>query len=262
MKILLTNDDGIQAPGLAALAEVLSVENDLTIVAPDVERSGVSHGLTISRPVFVSETLVADRKGFAVSGLPADCVKLGIDKLVKSRPDLVVSGINRGANTGVNVFYSGTVAAAMEATFADIPAIAVSIDSFAPVDYISSAQFVANLVRSFHNQKLPGSIMLNINIPDLPESRIQGVRLTRQSRSSFKDHYIRRETPNGKPYYWLDGDAPEQIDDESLDECALAKGWISITPLSADFNLTETGMGEIAEWIERADLQERFCLLR
>jgi 5'-nucleotidase len=262
MKILLTNDDGIQAPGLVALAVLLSAENDLTIAAPDIERSGVSHALTISRPIFVSETIVADRMGFAVSGLPADCVKLGIDRLVKNRPDLVVSGINRGANTGVNIFYSGTVAAAIEATFAGIPAIAVSIDSFAPLDYLFSAQFVANLIRIIQNQKLPGNIVLNINIPDLPESRIQGVRLTRQSRRRYKDRYLRRQTPNGKPYYWLDGDAPEQMDDERIDDCALAKGWISITPLSADFNLAETGIGEITEWIERVDLHDRFCLLR
>ncbi|MGB3975794.1 MAG: 5'/3'-nucleotidase SurE [bacterium] len=260
MNILLTNDDGIRAPGLIALAEALSVENEVVIIAPDTEKSGSSHGLTINQPLFVTETEVGERTGFAVSGFPADCVKLGLSHLVKNRPDLVISGINKGANTGINVFYSGTIAAAIEATFVGIPAIAVSIDSFVSPDYSFSAQFTANMVRILKTHGIPEKIVLNVNIPDLPEEHIQGVRLTRQNHSIFKDKYIRRIAPGNKPYYWLNGDPPQQVDDDAIDDCALAKGLISITPLVADFNVAETRSKDIMKWIEQADLLEKFYL--
>lgn len=261
MKILLTNDDGIRAPGLGALVEELTVENDVVVVAPDSERSGSSHGLTISQPIFVTETKIGAKQGFAVSGFPADCVKLGLSHLVKDRPDLVISGINKGANTGINVFYSGTVAAAIEATFVGIPAIAVSINSFTAPDYSFSAQFIAQIVRILKTHPIPNKVVLNINIPDLPEEQIQGVRLTRQNHCVFKDKYIERMAPGNKPYYWLNGDPPEQVDDTSIDDCAVAKGLISITPLVADFNISETHSRDITKWIEQSDLLEKSYLL-
>ena len=260
MNILLTNDDGIRAPGLVALAEALSVQNEVVVIAPDTERSGSSHGLTISQPLFVTETWIGNCKGFAVSGFPADCVKLGLSHLVERRPDLVISGINKGANTGINVFYSGTVAAAIEATFVGIPAIAVSIDSFVSPDYLFSAQFIANIVSILKTHRIPDKVVLNVNVPGVPEEHIQGVRLTRQNHHIFKDKYIRRMAPGDKPYYWLNGDPPEQEDDGYIDDCALAKGFISITPLVADFNVSETRGGDVVKWVEQTDLLEKFYL--
>jgi 5'-nucleotidase len=260
MKILLTNDDGIMANGLILLSETLSVEHDLSIVAPDTERSAVSHGLTIHTPLFVSEVKVRNITGFSVSGTPADCVKLGIDKLVKSRPDLIISGINKGANTGLNVFYSGTVAGAMEGSFAGIPAIAVSINSFQPRDYRFCARFISHLINVLPLHMFPDHVMLNINVPDLDESDIKGMRLTHQSFNRFRDCYEHRVSPGGVPYYWLDGEYPESILDTNSDEGAVANGMISITPLRSDYNVRADIAEGFGRWIETLGLPEKSCL--
>lgn len=256
MRILLTNDDGIHARGLQELAASLALDHSITIVAPDSERSAVSHGLTIRTPLFIRTHTVGHLTGTAVSGTPADCVKLGIDKLVEAEPDLVVSGINNGANTGVNVFYSGTVAAALEASFSGIPAIAVSIGSFTPAHYQDASRITSAIIRLLDQYAIPAGVVLNINIPNLPESEIRGIRITRQSRIKFKDSYLRRENPNGAPYFWLDGDQPEEIADLDLDEYALRQGWISITPLVADFNAMESVVREVTQWIRSTSLLE------
>lgn len=253
----MTNDDGIHARGLHELASILSLEHEISIVAPDSERSAVSHGLTIRTPLFIRQHPVGTLTGFAVSGTPADCVKLGIDQLVDHEPDLVVSGINNGSNTGVNVFYSGTVAAALEASFSGIPAIAVSIGSFTPEYFKDASRITGNIIRELDPASFPQGLVLNINIPNLAECDIRGIRMTRQSRMKFKDAYLRRETPNRVPYFWLDGDHPEEIADLNLDEYALRKGWISVTPLVADFNAPEAINGEVARWIQSNSLLEK-----
>ncbi len=201
MKIMLTNDDGIHSFGLHELAEALGREHDVVVVAPDSERSAVSHGLTIRIPLFIRKQAVGYVAGFAVSGTPADCVKLGIDQLVQQEPELIVSGINNGANTGLNVFYSGTVAAALEASFAGIRAIAVSIGSFTPQYVPDAARIIAAIIRDLTISSFPSGVVLNINIPNLPEAEIKGIRLTKQSRMKFKDTYISRENPNGAPLF-------------------------------------------------------------
>lgn len=256
MRILLTNDDGIFSPGLQALVRTLHQSCDITVVAPDRERSAVSHGLTIREPLRVRSYPLGEIEGFAVSGTPADCVKLGIDQLTPGgRPDLVVSGINNGPNTGVNVFYSGTVAAALEATFCDVPGIAVSIDSFTPDDYRYAVDVTEWMVKRFRDKPLHPQLVLNVNVPNGSRETIKGFRVTRQSRIRFKDHYIRREAPGGRPYFWLDGDHPDPIPTLELDHGALAARWVSITPLSADFNVGETLSPEIDLWLRQEDPQ-------
>ncbi len=260
MKVLVTNDDGIQAQGIKVLCDMLCIDHDVSVIAPDVERSAVSHGLTIHNPLFVNEVNINNLKGYSVSGTPADCVKLGIDKLVNSRPDIVVSGINKGANTGINVFYSGTVAAAMEATFAGIPAIAVSVSSFKPRDYRVSASFVSKLIKSIQIKGFPEHIMLNINVPNLPVSEIKGARITRQSFSMFKDCYESRISPGGTSYYWLNGDYPAIRPSVDFDEGALLEGWISVTPLKSDFNVRVDKTEGFEKWIQTLSLPQKSCM--
>ena len=261
MRILISNDDGVFASGLKALVSNLAGSHELTIVAPDREQSAVSHGLTIRRPLFTSDWTVAGLPALGVSGTPADCVKLGIDQIMADNPpDLVLTGINNGPNTGINVFYSGTVAGAMEANFLEIPAIAVSVASFNPSHYDTAAVIAAKVVKFYEEVPFPGNNTLNINVPDLPLEQLQGVRICRQSRLKYKDHYVPKEAPNGRTYYWLDGDHPQVNDDLSLDDCALKKGWVSITPVKADFNADEKIMGETAKWLNQEDLQTIFSL--
>ncbi|MCD4652644.1 5'/3'-nucleotidase SurE [bacterium] len=263
MRILITNDDGIFAPGLLALVRVLRDDYSLTIVAPDSERSAVSHGLTIRTPLFVEESDILNMKGYAVSGTPADCVKLGIDQLVPGGlPDLVISGINSGANTGINVFYSGTVAGALEATFVNVPAIAISINSFNPENYSSAARIAAELVGRFKHDAFPGNVVLNVNVPDVGFDAIKGIRICRQSKTGFKDRYIRRESPGGQAYFWLNGDNLKQTRNIDLDDYALKENWVSVTPLSADFNANDGVFMETDQWLKMEDLPIKPCLLR
>ncbi|MBN1296742.1 5'/3'-nucleotidase SurE [bacterium] len=263
MRILLTNDDGIDSPGLHALVHALSPTHQMTVVAPDRERSAVSHGLTIREPLFARPVDLKGLTAYAVSGTPADCVKLGIDQLVEEAvPDLIVSGINNGPNTGINVFYSGTVAAAMEATFVNIPAIAVSIASFTPRTYSVAAGITAVLVERFDVSVFHGSLVMNVNIPDCPADCIRGMRITRQGRIRYKDHYVRRVSPGGFPYYWLDGDHPDKVCDIDVDQGAIEENWVSITPLTADFNAGETRVQEVERWLEISDLRTEFSLQR
>jgi len=258
MKILLCNDDGIFAPGLKKLIDVLGSNHDLTVVAPDSERSAVSHGLTIRRPLFVREWQFDKAVGYAVSGTPADCVKLGLDSLISGdRPDLVVSGINNGANTGINVFYSGTVAAAFEATFVGIPAMAISIDSFHPEHYDTAALIAESILMQI--QSIPGNIVMNVNVPDVKLSQVAGVRVTNQSKISYNDRYIRRVSPNGQSYYWLDGDRQDDIDNLDYDDCAVKKNWVSVTPLTADFNLEKQMAQETDRWLRKISLPIKSC---
>jgi len=263
VKILLSNDDGIFAPGLEALVCALSKNHTLTVVAPDTEKSAVSHGLTIRTPLFVNEVTIQNHSGYAVKGTPADCVKLGIDQFIPDgSPDLVISGINRGANTGVNVFYSGTVAAALEATFAGIPAMAVSLDSFQAINYDSAAKITAEFVQRFQENPFPGNLMLNINIPDKKSCDIRGIRICKQSKIRFDDRYLRRESPDGQIYYWLNGELPEEIDDIDLDDCALKNDWISVTPLMADLNVKDDMMLRTAKWLETENLVQKHFFSR
>jgi 5'-nucleotidase len=235
MRILLTNDDGVYAPGLAALHRSLSQTHEVTVVAPETEQSAVGHSITLADPIRVRA--LGNRtgyQGFAITGTPADCVKLAVHELMDQPPQLVVSGINLGANLGVNLLYSGTVSAANEASLQGLASVAVSLDTHTGSDFSFAADFTAYLVENLDQLPLPAATPLNVNIPDLPASEIRGIRFTRQSRSRIKERFVRRTDPRGHVYYWLGGETMGTEGDQDTDYPALLAGYITITPVRYD----------------------------
>lgn len=240
MHILLTNDDGIYAPGIEALALALRPLGQVTVIAPDVEQSAAGHAITLAVPLRVREVKRNGQFfGFGISGVPADCVKLGISTLCDHRPDLVVSGINLGANVGIDVFYSGTVAAALEAAFIGIPAIAASIGIGPDADLDFAAHVVCEQIETFP-PSAPEPLVLNVNVPAIPRDQIQGVRLTRQCMKGYVDRYVKRMDPRGRDYFWLDGDLRFDETDHDSDVAAIKEGYVSVTPLKHDLTDPET----------------------
>lgn len=236
MRYLLTNDDGIYARGLSALYSELSRDADCLIVAPEVERSAVGHAITLNRPLMVRRTKKDGTfLGYAVSGTPADCVKIGIRELSEKPVDLVVSGINIGANVGINVLYSGTVSAATEGAILGVPSMAVSLGTLRNADYTFAAAF-ARIMARFMTKNFAGrSVALNINVPPLPAQEIKGIAVTRQGKARLIESFDRRVDPRERIYYWLAGETQlsEQEEPDS-DGCALSQGMISITPINHD----------------------------
>ncbi|MCX7930698.1 MAG: 5'/3'-nucleotidase SurE [Chlorobi bacterium] len=233
MNILVTNDDGITSAGIYALATALRSLGTVTVVAPDRQQSAVGHALTVSEPLRVTRFWRDNQFfGYAVSGTPADCIKLAVARLLDRKPDIVVSGINHGYNTGINVLYSGTVSAATEAILLGIPAIAISLGSFdEEVDCSVAARTAAYLVEQYHNLELPPSTLLNVNVPALPEDQVKGIRITRQGQGYWNDTYHERLDPMGRPYYWLAGTYNHLDDDPNSDDVAVDRGYIAITPI-------------------------------
>jgi 5'-nucleotidase len=249
MRILVGNDDGVFAPGIRALANALATAgHNVTVVCPDRERSATGHGLTMHRPLraeSVHDLFLPIVKAWACSGLPADCIKLALDALLDQPPDLLLSGINQGANLGTDILYSGTVSAAMEGAIAEIPSIALSLTSFTYPDFQAAAAYAVSLVEQLGVQPLPEPMLLNINIPAIPATEIAGVKTTRQGIRRYHDLFEKRSDPRGKTYYWLSGEVLEETDapviypqDEGLltDVEAIAQNFISVTPLQ--YNLT------------------------
>ncbi len=239
MNILVTNDDGIASEGIYALVQALRPLGNVTVVASDRQQSAVGHALTVSEPLRVTH-IWRDQKffGYAVSGTPADCVKLAVSRLLDHKPDLVVSGINHGYNTGINVLYSGTVSAATEAMLLGIPAMAISLGSFdEKADCSVAARTAAYLAELFPRLGLPVTTLLNVNVPAIPESSIKGLRITRQGKGMWNDVYEERLDPMGRPYYWLRGTYNHRDDDPNTDDVAVENGYIAITPIH--FELTD-----------------------
>jgi 5'-nucleotidase len=235
MNILITNDDGIYAPGLWALYRRLSEEHTVSVVAPDRERSAVSHGITLHEPLRAFKVSVNDGEGYAVSGKPADCVKLGLLELVEAKPDLVISGINPGANVGASINYSGTVAAAREAALYGIPAIAVSVQGLKVENFEPAACFTRQLAQDVMERGLPFGTLLNVNIPHLPIKDIAGVRISRQGVSRLtEEYYEKRIDPRNRTYHWLGGDKQTCGKDLDVDRDALFQNYIVITPIKCD----------------------------
>ncbi len=232
MLILVTNDDGIRSPGLKTLAVALQAAGRVVVVAPDRNRSAVGHALTLEHPLRADEI---KPDVFAVDGTPTDCVHLGIHGLIRQRPDLVVSGINRGSNVGDDITYSGTVCAALEAALMGIPAIAVSMDSpLAHPDGLELAgDYARNLALQVLAKGLPSETFLNVNVPS---GQCQGVQLTRQGKRRYGEKIISNEDPRGRKYYWIAGSEICTGDEPGTDSYALSKGFISVTPLRT--NLT------------------------
>lgn len=232
MKILVTNDNGIHSPGIRALADALRKIGDVAVVAPDRERSAVGHALTLHHPL---RAVQIGSDVFSVDGTPTDCVNLGVHNLISFRPDLVVSGINRGGNLADDVTYSGTVSAAMEAALMGIPSFAVSlVTDGAGENYEAAAEFSARLARQVFTRGLPGGTFLNVNIPDLPASKLLPPKITSQGKRRYEGIIVDKIDPRGRKYYWIGCGEQTFLDLEGSDCHAVARGHISITPLQPD----------------------------
>ncbi len=241
MRILLTNDDGIQAVGLRSLYKALvEAGHDVFCVAPVTEQSAVGHAVTIASPLRVKEFRENGFAGLGVSGTPADCVKIGLTKLLESDPDLVVSGINSGANVGVDILYSGTVSAATEGALMGFPALAVSYDDFSPVDLLPQGRYVVDIIKRVKWDTLPKFRVLNLNFPKDPIENVKGLKLCPQTNASYEDWYDERKDPRGRPYYWLDGVIPADRVQPDTDRGLLTQGYVTLTPLRFDFTDHET----------------------
>jgi 5'-nucleotidase len=233
LKILLSNDDGIDAPGLAALFDKLAPLGVVTVAASTKNQSGVSHGITSEGPIWVTETEKKGNKWYAIEALPATCVRLALESLLPEKPEIVIAGINKGNTTGVVTFYSATVACAREAAFAGLPAIAVHLGRGETMDYEGAAAFIAELVREIKKKEFKPGLFLNINIPALPKEQIRGVLITKQDLRATLESYEKKLDPRGKMYYMR---SFKRLDPaaENMDIWAVGHGYISITPLQFD----------------------------
>jgi 5'-nucleotidase len=239
MHILVTNDDGVFAAGLLALAIEMRKLGDVTIMAPDRNWSASGHVKTLDRPLRVKEVILSDGSpALSSDGAPSDCVALALLGLLPRPVDLVVSGINPNANLGHDVTYSGTVTAAMEAVIGGVPGLAVSLDSpenhKGELDFNTAAHMTGRIVSQVIQRSLPAGILLNINVPYLSEAQIQGIQITRQGLRLYRDSLEKRLDPRGRPYYWIGGEAPTGLSEEGTDFGALAQGYVSVTPLHLD----------------------------
>ncbi|MEE8367977.1 MAG: 5'/3'-nucleotidase SurE [Thermoanaerobaculia bacterium] len=230
-RILVTNDDGIDSPGLAELVKALRPLGEVTIVAPLKNQSGISHALNLRDPIFVDQRVVAGQSATALTATPVTCVRVAIDQLLEGkRPDLIVSGVNRGLNFGRNTYISGTVAAAREAALQGIPAIAVSLAIEAHPNYAEAAEMAAEVAGIVKANGLPAGVFLNVNVPRPPARRL---RLTRQSRLAGAEHFDPRQTPYGRPYFWSYFEQPTAAGEAGSDVEAVRAGFVAVTPLHA-----------------------------
>jgi len=251
MRILLANDDGIYAPGLAAMEKALLSLGDVTVIAPATEQSGVGHSITFLTPLVCKEIFDGDRRrGFAVEGSPADCVKLGVVELMKPRPDLIVSGINGGLNAGINVLYSGTVGAAIEGAFFGINSIAVSLEWDEHAQFDRAAEMALNVIRQILENKSDTPRLYNLNIPtsatNQPPAQAE-LKVVPMGVARYGEHFIKRKDPRNRDYYWATGDPRPEHGEQETDLSALEKGYLTLTPLH--FDLTEPAhIEEMMTW--------------
>ena len=236
MKILLTNDDGIHAPGLFALYQALKSEYDLDIVAPESEMSAVGHAITLTTPLRVQDVNKNGAFfGYAVTGTPADCVKIALQELLKSPPDMILSGINLGANVGINILYSGTVSAATEGAFLGIKSAAISLATMKKkADFKFAASFSKEIIRFISENSLGEGTALNVNIPAVSPEKIKGVCFVKQGITTIVERFDRRNDPRGNVYYWLSGETTPENGDPDTDTYALKENKITITPIHYD----------------------------
>ena len=252
MHILVTNDDGVTAPGLLALAQEMRKLGKVTVFAPDHNWSASGHVKTMDRPLRVRETILADGSpAFSSDGAPSDCVALSLLGFLEEKVDLVVSGINPNANVGHDVTYSGTVTAAMEAVIDGLPGMAVSLDSpenhRGRLDYSTAALVARRIMEQVIAQGLPKGVLLNVNVPYLKESELKGIMVTRQGLRLYRVELDRRFDPRGRPYFWIGGQSPTGVDEPGTDFGALRAGYVSITPLQLDLTAREA-MVQLEKW--------------
>ncbi len=248
MRILLSNDDGYSAPGLRMLADTLRELAEVTVVAPDRDRSGASNSLTLDLPL---RAQTMEDGTIRVEGTPTDCVHLAITGLLDEEPDMVVAGINAGANLGDDVIYSGTVAAATEGRFLGYPAIAISMDAHQPRHYATGARVARLLVERLQKRPLAPEVILNVNVPDLPWEEIRGLRATRLGHRHKAEPVVRQIDPRGRPMYWVGPAGPEQDAGEGTDFHAVRHGYVSVTPIQVDLTRHQA-LPRLAEWLEAA----------
>ncbi|NHF61516.1 5'/3'-nucleotidase SurE [Flavobacteriaceae bacterium TP-CH-4] len=237
--ILVTNDDGITAPGLRSLVRFMSELGDVVVVAPDSPQSGMGHAITLDNTLYSTRMTSLGEDGakeeYSCSGTPADCVKLGLQELLERKPDICVSGINHGSNSSINVIYSGTMSAAIEAGIEGIPAIGFSLCDYTwRADFEASKSFVQKIASEALLNGIPKGVVLNVNIPKLDKDNLKGIKVCRQARANWKEKFDKRTNPMGKDYYWLTGEFELLDKGEDTDEWALANGYISVVPTQFD----------------------------
>ncbi|MFK7923050.1 MAG: 5'/3'-nucleotidase SurE [Bacteroidia bacterium] len=234
--ILISNDDGIHAPGIHNLTEAAKAYADVTVVAPSGPQSGMGHAISIGKPLrLMQEDLGDGQIGYACTGTPADCVKIATGVLLDKTPDLIVSGINHGANSSVSAIYSGTLSAAREGAMQNIPAIGFSLCNYQHEADMSTARIIAQaIIAQALDQPLQPGQLLNVNIPDLPLAEIKGIRITRQAKGRWVEEFDERRDPYGRKYYWLAGSFRLDDTGEDTDEYALRNGYVSVTPMMSD----------------------------
>lgn len=248
-KILITNDDGIFAPGLRYLIEVMRELGDLVIIAPDKPQSGMAHAVTIQTPLRIHE--IVNEPGYreySCNGTPVDCVKLGQKVILKCDPDLIVSGINHGSNSSINVLYSGTMAAVIEGAMEDIPSIGYSLNDYSyHADFSHCGAYVRTIARNVLENGLPSGTCLNVNFPEQNGSEIKGVKVVRQGKAIWDESFDERKDPHNRNYYWLSGEFVEKDLGEDTDQWALRNHFVSIVPIQIDLTAHKT-IGEISKW--------------
>lgn len=239
--ILVTNDDGITAPGIRKLVEFMNEIGEVVVVAPNSPQSGKGHAITINATLTFEEiNLDGPQKDFSLSGTPVDCVKFALDKILDRKPDLVVSGINHGANSSINVIYSGTMSAAVEAGVEGLQAIGFSLLDFSwDADFDQGKEWIQKLVLKTLENPLPKGVVLNVNIPNLQRSEIKGIKVCRQAVAKWEESFDERINPHGKKYYWLSGYFNNMDEGADADENALAEGYISVVPVKFDLTAHE-----------------------
>ena len=248
-KILISNDDGIHAPGIIALIEVAREFGDVTVVAPNKPQSAMGHAISIGKPLRVEqEELPFGLVGHACSGTPADCIKLATGVIMDQEPDIILSGINHGANSSVSTIYSGTLSAAREGSIQGIPSIGFSFLNFShQADLSVPKVIVRSILAQAFNQRFEHSDMLSVNIPDLPLSEIQGIKITRQAEGRWTEEFDERTDPFGRKYYWLTGKFSLMDKGEDTDIHALNNGYVSVSPMSYDFT-AHHAISRFASW--------------
>ena len=248
--ILITNDDGISAPGIRALIQVMQEIGTVVVVAPDSPQSAMGHAITINNVLHVTkmESTHENVLEYSCSGTPADCVKLAVNEVLNRRPNLVVSGINHGSNSAINVIYSGTMSAAIEAGIEGIPAIGFSfLDYDWNADFSETANFVKKIATQVLENGLPKGVVLNVNIPKLPENEIKGIKICRQANAFWVEKFDKRTNPFGKEYYWLSGNFENHDHGTDTDEWALANGYVSVVPVQFDLTAHHV-ISQLNEW--------------
>ncbi len=250
--ILVTNDDGITAPGLRALVRYMNEIGEVVVVAPDSPQSGMGHAITLDTALYSQKMKMGLENGskmeYSCSGTPADCVKLALQEILDRRPDICISGINHGSNSSINVIYSGTMSAAIEAGIEGIPAIGFSLCDYSwNADFNAAGAAIKKIVLKALANGIPQGVVLNVNIPKLEEKNIKGIKICRQARANWKEKFDKRTNPMGKDYYWLTGEFELLDDGKDTDEWALANGYISIVPTQFDLTAHQS-LVQIKKW--------------